>query len=179
MIAATWITERVSIFQVMDALGVSDGGDETTRQMRCPVHVDSRPSARVYAEENRVHCYTCGRGWDVLGLVMTLRHVSYPEAAQWVVETFGLTAGTSLTAQLRAAFDKPTGSVAPLFQFAEAELRRARSALTCETYLRAGMALDLVQAQYREHADRAKAQKDVARVVAYLQAKRSVTCSPS
>lgn len=177
MIPSAWIASRVTIFQVMQALGVYDGGDETTRQMLCPVHSDSRPSARVYADENRVHCFTCGAGWDVFALVMTIQRVDYRAAASWLMETFHLDAA-SAPDDVRAVLALPTGTVAPLFTHAEARVRSLRSQLSLTDYTKLTMALDIVAGQYRAlQLDRAGVHRDITRILRRAEELRGITPS--
>lgn len=174
MISAPWITSRVTIFQAMDALGVYDGGEETTRQMLCPVHVDQRPSARVYPDENRVHCYTCGKGWDVIDLVIAVKKVPYPEAIAWLAETFGLTNTADLPAQVRAALTMASHSTAALVAHAEQTIRRSRRGLSCEQFTKITMALDVTLHQQREHTiDHKGVEQNVRRILTHLQSVRA------
>lgn len=176
MVSAEWLSQQVTIFAVMDALGVGDGGPEETRQRLCPVHHESRPSARVYAgTENRVFCFSCGRGWDVVGLVMAVQRVPYPVAAAWLMDTFALGKGASLPSQVRQTLMTTSTSAAPLFRMAEAALRAAKPQLTLDAFTRCAMALDVVQHQYQAHEiDRPTAQKHLTRVLQYLSRQRRV-----
>lgn len=49
----------------------------------CPLHDDRAPSFYVYADDQSWHCYgACGRGGDVLDLVMAAEHLELRAAAE-------------------------------------------------------------------------------------------------
>ena len=86
------IKATVPIFEVLEKLGIPVEV-RGTHQIHCPNphHDDRRPSARVYAEDNRVHCFTCGKSWDVLDLVELHVHVpGIDGAVQWIEHHFDL-----------------------------------------------------------------------------------------
>lgn len=74
---------------VLRTFGIDLSGDGT-QQIRCPVHEDRSPSARFYAEEQRVYCFTCGKGWNPLTLAMARLNFDRSTAKQWLVRTFGV-----------------------------------------------------------------------------------------
>jgi len=171
VISAAWFSSQITIFQVLEALGVGDGGPEETRQIACPVHQDRRPSARVYGgDENRLYCFTCGRGWDVVGLVMAVQHLTYPAAADWLMETFNLGRPSDLPGQIRQALLSTATSIQPLFSMTEQALRESRLTMGCDRYTRASMALDVVQELYLTKAiDRKTAQQDLTRILRFVK----------
>lgn len=73
--------------QVLKLLGVNLIGD-STQQIRCPVHEDRSPSARYYGTEQRVYCFTCGKGWDALGVVMARMKLDRAMALAWLQARF-------------------------------------------------------------------------------------------
>lgn len=164
---------EVSIFRVMEALGVYDGGEETTRQMLCPVHSDSRPSARVYAEENRVHCFTCGRGWEPLALVMAVQKVDAAQAENWILDTFGLRTSASFQARLRASLAPPSVKPAALVEYTEQQLRQSRARLTREQFTKLAVAIDMVGLQFRDRViDVAQFEASLKRIMQRMQSVR-------
>lgn len=69
-------------------LGVMD----LQRSFRCPNpdHDDSNPSAKYYPDSQTVHCFGCGKTWDVFSLVGTLHSLaSFPEQAKWLAGKIG------------------------------------------------------------------------------------------
>ncbi len=51
-------------------------------QARCPFHEDKSPSMHLYGAENRVHCFSCGRGWDTISFLMDRDGVSFQDAVK-------------------------------------------------------------------------------------------------
>lgn len=47
---------------------------------KCPIHNEKTPSLFYYKERNRWYCYGCGKGGDVVDIVMHLFDLSLPEA---------------------------------------------------------------------------------------------------
>lgn len=47
---------------------------------RCPFHHDTNPSLHIYPEQNRYHCYGCGKGGDVIDFVMSYLKCGFKEA---------------------------------------------------------------------------------------------------
>jgi hypothetical protein len=47
---------------------------------RCPFHPDHQPSFVVYVEQQRYHCYGCGRHGDVIQFVMDAEHKTFRQA---------------------------------------------------------------------------------------------------
>jgi hypothetical protein len=89
---------------VLRALGVELHGTGT-QQIKCPVHEDRKPSARFYADDNRVFCFVCGRGWDALTVVIYKLKIDRDAARQWLKTRVGLVAvetGDKLRAVLRS-----------------------------------------------------------------------------
>lgn len=40
------------------------GRERTDRQVACPFHEDTRPSASINVQKRLLHCFTCGEGWN-------------------------------------------------------------------------------------------------------------------
>ena len=75
-----------------ELLNVRLGITDLRRSFRCPSpgHDDSDPSARYYADNNTVHCYGCGKTWDVFTLIGELDGIdAFPEQVQAVADAVG------------------------------------------------------------------------------------------
>lgn len=84
------IQASVSILDVMDVLGIHHHG-QGTYQISCPnpAHEDVNPSARVFGGTNSVYCWTCGKTWDVVGLVQVVKGIGFNAACDIVENKFG------------------------------------------------------------------------------------------
>lgn len=51
----------------------------------CPLHVDKTPSLKIYPNENRWHCFSCGSGGDTVDLIMAKNGITMPEAIKTLV----------------------------------------------------------------------------------------------
>ena len=148
---ADHVRESVSIFDVLDAFGYGVR-DRRTQQVRCPVHKDRHPSARVYADQNTLHCFTCGRSWNQIELVQAVRGGSETAAVGWLESQFDIESPlTTLTAVLRRRLARRGEDFNPAVAIAHTEhaIRSARSRLTLHRYSRAVVALDMVTAQVK------------------------------
>ncbi|MFH0944106.1 MAG: CHC2 zinc finger domain-containing protein [Planctomycetota bacterium] len=56
----------------------------------CPFHREKTPSFSVHEGRQIYHCFGCGKGGDVLSLVMEMERVSFPEALRLLAERAGL-----------------------------------------------------------------------------------------
>jgi len=56
----------------------------------CPFHREKTPSFSIQAERQIFHCFGCGKGGDVLSLVMELERISFPEALRLLANRAGL-----------------------------------------------------------------------------------------
>ena len=56
---------------------------------RCPFHEERTPSMKLY--DDHFHCFGCGKSGDATALTAQLLHLKNGEAANWLMETFGLT----------------------------------------------------------------------------------------
>lgn len=139
---------QVSIFDALRAIGheVREG---KTQQIRCPIHADRTPSARVYADENKVYCFTCAKRWDAIDLVRLKYGLTFETAVEWLERNFQLPpASANVQAVVRAQLKKPPmPDPEPTFKMVEAELIRVRDHLGANRYERALLAIDL--AKYR------------------------------
>jgi DNA primase len=54
----------------------------------CPFHaggMERTPSFVIYLEQNSWHCYSCGEGSDVIGLVMKLQNLKFIDAIKFIL----------------------------------------------------------------------------------------------
>ena len=58
----------------------------------CPWHEDRHPSLTLYerTNENRCHCFACGRGGSVIDFVMQHESWTFQEACRWLSNEFGI-----------------------------------------------------------------------------------------
>jgi hypothetical protein len=137
------IQAHVTLFDIFDRMGVSVTPE--TQQMRCPFHADRLPSARVYADQNKLYCFSCQKSWDVIAAVQDHWRLGFHDALTWVEREFGL-AGIDppVEAKVRAAFFRTApvdlrGAAATV----EATLGSRRGALGYRRYTELLHALDL------------------------------------
>lgn len=70
-----------------------------TYYFSCPLHSDSDPSLAVNADENFFHCFSCGRGSNVISWMIEYEGLTYPEACQKVQQITGKTLKPKSTSQ--------------------------------------------------------------------------------
>jgi DNA primase len=56
----------------------------------CPFHNEKTPSFTVNDDKGFFHCFGCGAHGDVIGFVMRIDHLSFPEAVERLAEEAGL-----------------------------------------------------------------------------------------
>ena len=77
------------VFSVASHLGMTlYGTGQTCRRCLCPLHDDHHPSLHLNAPRNIFKCFSCGKGGDVISLVMQVRSLSFPDACEWLVKEF-------------------------------------------------------------------------------------------
>lgn len=70
------IKEKVSLYKLLDQVGVKYPSKEINAKVRCPFHgLDKRASAFIYHDTNTFRCFVCSRSWDVIDF--------WAEANQW------------------------------------------------------------------------------------------------
>ncbi len=57
---------------------------------RCPFHPDDTPSLTVSPEKGLWHCFGCGAGGDVLGFLMRIEKLTFPEALARLAQEVGV-----------------------------------------------------------------------------------------
>lgn len=137
------IREHVTIFEVFERMGIDEPPE--THQMKCPFHADRSPSARVFADQNKIYCFTCQRGWDVIDAVQTHWKLSPVDAVVWIEQEFAVPGGLqSLTGMIRTKLSsRAAPDVKAMAQVVEQTLQGRRVALGFDRYTRCLMALDL------------------------------------
>lgn len=137
------IRERVTIFEIFERMGIDVPNE--THQMRCPFHNDHSPSARVYAEQNKIYCFTCQKSWDVIDAVVDHFKLSFADALTWLEQEFGI-GGILPTLQgsVRTALAKKHApNVVAVAETVEQILKDRRDQLGFDRYTRCLLALDL------------------------------------
>ena len=79
------------IISVADKLGMHlYGMGKLNRRCVCPFHDDHAPSLHLNATKNIFKCFSCGKGGDVIGLVMQVENLKYLDACQWLMKEFNV-----------------------------------------------------------------------------------------
>ena len=80
---------EVPIFDVCSKLGITlYGTGKLTKRTKCWYHDDKHPSMHVNKVRNIYKCFVCGKGGDVIKLVMDNDNKTFVEACDWLVEQF-------------------------------------------------------------------------------------------
>ena len=80
------------IISVAEKLGMHlYGMGKLNRRCVCPFHDDHEPSLHLNATKNIFKCFSCGKGGDVIGLVMQVENLKYLDACQWLINEFQIT----------------------------------------------------------------------------------------
>lgn len=86
-------TDRDALRELMpELLNVRCGITDLRRSFRCPSpnHDDRDPSAHYYENDNTVHCFGCGKTWDVFSLIAELDGIDgFAEQARAVADAVG------------------------------------------------------------------------------------------
>lgn len=137
------IHKHVTIFEVLAHFGIVL--EEATQQIRCPFHEDRSPSARVYADQNKVYCFTCSKQWDVIDAAQTKLGVSLGEAMTWLEQQFGVPGVLqTLTSTVRTKLaQRQPPSIQASAQMIEARLKQERRRLGFDRYTRLLLGLDI------------------------------------
>lgn len=81
----------LTIYQVLDLYGVHYSMKGMQETILCPFHSEEKPSARIYPDVNKVHCYgACSRSFDVIDIVMAKEGLSLPAAVRFLEDKFSL-----------------------------------------------------------------------------------------
>ena len=112
------------IISVAEHLGMElYGMGELNRRSLCPFHDDHDPSLHLNATKNIFKCFSCGKGGDVIGLVMQVENLKYLDACQWLINEFNVIVveesrkqGTTETRKQESVAPSIPKSVIPLNQ---------------------------------------------------------------
>jgi hypothetical protein len=143
------LARHVPMSQVLLWAGVTLHG-EGTQQVRCPIHADNKPSARYYADANRVYCFVCGKHYDAVSVAMHKLGCGVAEAVAWLTEKFG---APSAVDEMRAELSHvhtPTAPLTPLVDLIETRLREVRRCVDLPTFVRWCRVLDLVRVSLKD-----------------------------
>ena len=82
----------ISITEVARRLGDNPRKVGVNHVTRCPWHSDEHPSLSLVegTGKNYSHCFSCGKGGDVISYAMQRGGWSFQEACQWLSQTFGI-----------------------------------------------------------------------------------------
>jgi len=146
------VLAHVTVFQVLTEYGIRYSNN-VTQQIHCPVHKDRTPSARVYAETNKVYCFTCSKLWDVIAIVQAKQSCDFIGALAWLETRFLVPpASANLTDVLKAGLRRRTEArPEELYELVEARLIARRDQLGFLRYTKGLMALDLLLVQAKQH----------------------------
>ena len=56
----------------------------------CPFHSEKTPSFSVNAEKQIFHCFGCGKGGGVIGFIMEIENLSFPDAVEFLARRAGM-----------------------------------------------------------------------------------------
>ena len=74
----------IDILDVLERLGIEYKKNGNRYWARCIWHDDSHPSMLVGGKRNIVHCFSCGKSANVIGVVMHVKGVGFKEACEWL-----------------------------------------------------------------------------------------------
>ena len=103
----------ISISEVARRLGDNLKRTGTLQKTRCPWHDDQHPSLVLYerTNENRCHCFSCGKGGSVIDYVMQHEGWTFQEACQWLSTEFGI---SNMPATSHTPHPKPRPKLKPV-----------------------------------------------------------------
>lgn len=164
------IRQHVTIFELFEKMGVDVTPE--TQQMRCPFHADRNPSARVYAEQNKIYCFTCQKSWDVIEAAIDHYHLSFPDAVIWLEQEFAVPGGTSgLVGTIRTQLaSRVAPDIRQVADSVEQVLKSTRKTMGFTRYAKCLQALDLTV--YEAAEKKIKQDEVMQRMTAILQAAR-------
>ena len=109
------VRENADFSQILNALGIDTTKDGTTPDQYkavCPFHDDTNPSLKLNFEKGLFHCFACGAKGNVLDFVMQKEGLDIRPAAQWIIDTCGVTPHPGAKRSTRWPKGSP-GSVRP------------------------------------------------------------------
>ena len=57
----------------------------------CPFHNEKTPSFSVAPDKQIYHCFGCGKGGGVIGFVMEIENLNFPDAVRFLAKRAGMT----------------------------------------------------------------------------------------
>lgn len=90
--------DKATIDKIMDAANIVDVVSEfvTLRKAGvnykglCPFHNEKTPSFVVSPSKGYCHCFSCGKGGNVVGFIMEHEQMAYPEALRWLAKKYNI-----------------------------------------------------------------------------------------
>ena len=90
--------DKATIDKIMDAANIVDVVSEfvTLRKAGvnykglCPFHNEKTPSFVVSPSKSYCHCFSCGKGGNVVGFIMEHEQMTYPEALRWLAKKYNI-----------------------------------------------------------------------------------------
>ena len=90
--------DKATIDKIMDAANIVDVVSEfvTLRKAGvnykglCPFHDEKTPSFVVSPSKGYCHCFSCGKGGNVVGFIMEHEQMTYPEALRWLAKKYNI-----------------------------------------------------------------------------------------
>ena len=90
--------DKATIDNIMDAANIVDVVSEfvTLRKAGvnykglCPFHNEKTPSFVVSPSKGYCHCFSCGKGGNVVGFIMEHEQMTYPEALRWLAKKYNI-----------------------------------------------------------------------------------------
>lgn len=90
--------DKATIDRIMDTANIVDVVSEfvTLRKAGvnykglCPFHDEKTPSFVVSPAKGYCHCFSCGKGGNVVGFIMEHEQMTYPEALRWLARKYNI-----------------------------------------------------------------------------------------
>ena len=151
------VKDHVSIFQVMKHYNIElVRGADHENQVRCPFHGfrgDMRPSARVYPDTQRFHCFYCDFNFDVIAFVKEYEGFNFLRALSYLESHFNVPEVEVKDTQKvieQTFFEKPkkkgiqleSNSLLRLYELCEDLLIKHKRKFSLKTYSRMFLFLD-------------------------------------
>ena len=88
--------DKATIDKIMNAADIVDVVSEfvslrksgTNYKGLCPFHNEKTPSFVVSPSKGICHCFSCGKGGNVVGFIMEHEQMTYPEALRWLAKKY-------------------------------------------------------------------------------------------
>jgi len=78
--------EMVSIYDLIEDVS----SQSEPKQIHCPIHEDTRKSARVFPDSNSVYCWTCSRAYDPVAIISEEEGISLQAACRYIEDNAGV-----------------------------------------------------------------------------------------